>query len=670
MQPSNQFFSHFSFSSRIPFLLIIFSLPQILSAQGDAFDRYKIEDVEKEDFSVQNEVIDEYASAVYLFDLGESRVEVTSSAVKLEFTRTFRLKILSEQGLSLADQIIALYVGSKLEEEVGRVKGGVYNLENGKIKYEKLRNDDWFTEPYDINTKYVRLTFKNVKVGSIIELSYTIFSPFVFRMPDWEFQYDKIPVLYTEYFIRFPDFIGYKILRKGSQPCIGNFHTTEMRPYFENGVFIRDVTYHVYGMACENVPGLRQEPLMDSPENYRSRVITELYYVDFPNEPPKYYNKDWHSSIHDFMKEEFNDRYMNPKDRYGYFTFDSANCTDKIDSVRTIYDEIRSSYTNSEAINFLSPKRNPREVIESKKATASEINWILISTLRANGIDAYPVLASIRSRQRVLKDYPIFTQFSTCLAAVKTDSAYFLLDASSPIYKPGEISEQYYNGDGLVANEQEPIWMPIKSISPTSEKCIIELNNLEGNTMTGTMSLILSGIYRTRIGNSLRHIEKSELKNLLHIANNAEITLNSEKSNLDVSPMELNFDLKLTLEKIGDSYLLPAVIYDDMSNNVLKEKKRLFPVNFPDSWSESYTCLVHLNPDEYDVTLPENTSLVLPNQDARFSYLGSYNFGSLVIRNKIEMNKTTFEPAEYPTLRQFYDLISTTHSSFIEITAK
>lgn len=79
---------------------------------------------------------------------------------------------------------------------------------------------------------------------------------------------------------------------------------------------------------------------------------------------------------------------------------------------------------------------------------------------------------------------------------------------------------------------------------------------------------------------------------------------------------------------------------------------------------------MHLDSEKYAVNIPEKANFALPNNGGKFSYMGSYNLGNLVVRNKVELNRTTFSAMEYPILRQFYDLISTTHSSFIEITEK
>ena len=643
-------------------------LPDSALAQ-ETFVPYQVKNVSPEDFSIESDLINQDTEAIYLFDLGDSDLDIGYTETSLEFTRTFRLMILSEKGLHHANQIIQLYVGTDDEEKIGRIKGGVYNLNDGKVDFEKLKKSDWYEEPYDKDTKVARLAFRNVKVGSIIELEYSIFSPFVFSMPDWKFQYDDIPVLYSEYYIRHPEQVGYKVLKFGYHPLHSKLVETETTVNSGQGVSTSYKVKQVYALACENVPAMQDEPLMDSPENYRAQVLTELHYFDYSDRREFFY-KDWENTVKDFLEEGENARYMEPREKDDYFVLDCSDCENLEDSVGVIYTKLVTQFSNSEEINTLVIKRKPKDVLESKKATASEINMLLVSTLRANGIEAYPVLVTIRSKQRVMKDYPLVSQFSSSITSVKTYDGYMLLDATTSSHAPGDISEAYYNGEGLVVNKEKPEWIPIGSRESTTESCSIEFVSLEGNELQGSMRLKVSGIYRSKINRLLRYNDTDELASYLDVDENATITFNEEESDLNSSPMDLRFNISLQIEKFGNSYLFPSIIYNSMANNVLKEKTRRYPVNFPDSWSESYTCLVHLDSEKYAVAIPEKANFILPDDGGKFSYMGSYNLGNLLIRNKVELNKDTFEPSEYPVLRQFYDLISTTHSSFIEITEK
>lgn len=639
-----------------------------VGAQEEAFEPYKMKEVAVSDFIVESDLVDDEVDAVYLCNLGLSNVQISSTEAILEFTRSFRIKINASQGLRLADQVVELYVGETGEEKIGQVKGGVYNIQNGEVIFEKLKNKDWFVQSYNEHTKLARINFKNVKIGSIIELHYTVYSPFLVRMPDWNFQLDDHPVMYGEYFVRFPKRLGYKILQYGHHPELRSFHTTEseVRPL---GISTERVEMEVYGLACENIPAMREEPLMDSPENYRLKVITELGYVDNPNRGRRYFYTDWENSIDKFMDLGHNDRYLDPKAEFDVLS-SAGNHSDLTDSLRAIQGYIIDNFRRSGEQNRLVMERTPSEVFNSKNATDNEMNWLLLAVLRANGIAAYPVLVSRRSEQRIIRDYPMITQFSTCLVAVKTPEEYLLMDAATPYTGPGEVPEEYYNGEGLLIVDDKPKWIPVRGSSPSVRKCSIELDEFEAPTLRGEMRLTLSGIYRTEMKKRVLGDVPSDWRQILPITSNAQLTFLEESSDLESDPMEIRFRIEVDLEETGSSYLLSAVLFDDKIDNVLKKKRRRYPVNFPDVWEESYTCLVHLDTNGYEVNLPESGNYTLPNEGGKFVFLTNQLMGGTVLRSVVKVEKTTFSTGEYPALRRFYDLISDRHSSFVEIIEK
>ena len=75
------------------------------------------------------------------------------------------------------------------------VQATVYNLENDKIAVSKMSEDAIFEEKNE-NIRIFKLVLPNVKVGSVITLSYLKSSPFINKYQPWYFQSD-IPVLYS-----------------------------------------------------------------------------------------------------------------------------------------------------------------------------------------------------------------------------------------------------------------------------------------------------------------------------------------------------------------------------------------------------------------------------------------------------------------------------------------
>jgi len=165
----------------------------------------KFGDIPKADLVMTTYPEDESAPAVILEDYGEAYVSITASNASLIVKRHVRIKILKKEGLKWADIAIQLYHSGAAHEKVSNLKAVTYNLENGKITEHKLSKDGIFRERFNRNFNVEKFTMPNVKEGSVLEYSYTIYSDFIANFPNWQFQY-TIPVRLSEYWEIIPDF--------------------------------------------------------------------------------------------------------------------------------------------------------------------------------------------------------------------------------------------------------------------------------------------------------------------------------------------------------------------------------------------------------------------------------------------------------------------------------
>lgn len=157
----------------------------------------------QENFSMEKDRITQYemdmteysadpeAEALIIFEKGDYRfVYSKSEGFLLKMTIHTKIKILSQAGEKYATFEVPIYQRDvRTMEYLQDVSGATYNYENDKlIKTEFKAGNNIFEEK--INEKWVRkkFTFPNVKVGSIIEMKYTILTPFFVNMREWEFQ--------------------------------------------------------------------------------------------------------------------------------------------------------------------------------------------------------------------------------------------------------------------------------------------------------------------------------------------------------------------------------------------------------------------------------------------------------------------------------------------------
>jgi hypothetical protein len=151
--------------------------------------------VTREDLSINNFPQDSTASALVIYEYGNSYVDDRSFNLVTEVQR--KIKILSKSGLDYANIQIPIYVGGD-KEKITNIKGSTFNLENNETQSFQLSKDQIFTEDYNKNFDVVKFLLPNVKQGSVITYSYTKISPYFSKFHSWDFQ-TEIPKLYSEY---------------------------------------------------------------------------------------------------------------------------------------------------------------------------------------------------------------------------------------------------------------------------------------------------------------------------------------------------------------------------------------------------------------------------------------------------------------------------------------
>ena len=216
----------------------------------------------------------------------------------------------------MGDFIVKLYKNSSDEEKLLNVKANTYTLEGSKIVKTKFSSKDVFKEETSENIETAKFALPNVQEGCIIELEYSIKSDFLFNLQDWYFQ-RAIPVLFSEYTTRIPEYYTYNSTEKGYYPVqretsqarktlsityaeqtFGGFSSTSKSTstyeYMDN----------VTAYQIENIPAFPNEKFLKTRENYVSKVEFELAYSKFPNQALNYYTTTWEQIDDDLLKEE------------------------------------------------------------------------------------------------------------------------------------------------------------------------------------------------------------------------------------------------------------------------------------------------------------------------------------------------------------------------------
>ena len=95
-----------------------------------------------------------------------------------EITVHERIKVLKEEGLKYADYGFVYIYSNDTKEKYSGIKVETYNRENGKIVKTKMSKKYEFDEKYSDDARRISFTAENVRVGSVIEVTYKFTTPF------------------------------------------------------------------------------------------------------------------------------------------------------------------------------------------------------------------------------------------------------------------------------------------------------------------------------------------------------------------------------------------------------------------------------------------------------------------------------------------------------------
>jgi transglutaminase-like putative cysteine protease len=644
--------------------------------------------IDELDLTPQNFVADSSAAAVVLGDIGRTHFEYSDGQFKVVFERTTRLKILTKAGYDYATVAVPLYHKNTKEEKLSGLKGFTYNLVNGQVVKEKLNADAIFREETTPNVTTRKFTLPNVRVGSVIEYTYTVFSPFTFNFQDWTFQRD-IPIRWSEYRADIPEYFDYKMLMQGYEPLAVQERkeaTTQYNITWSSSMEYGQrtsggsqvVTPRVtnYRWAMKNVPALREEPYMTTTDDYVAKIDFELAGVKWPDEPYKSVADSWEKIDKELLDDESLGRQLNR----GSFLKEQltavlAQHTEPAARVAAIHDLVRRSVKHNGS-NGLYSSGSVRRAYDQKSGNAADINLLLIAALREAGFQADPVLLSTRSHGRIDTSVPLISRFNYVLAHVKLpDASTMLVDATEELAPCGMLPSRCLSGVGrlLLPQAGASQWVKLEPADRLKQYSQIQLTVDEKGGLSGKVHQEHSGYLALAQRERLRKLgEKKYVEELVagHDGWNIPTYAFKEQNTLH-KPLTLEYEFTAAGSEApaGTIYLSPLHDFGTGKNPFLHENRR-FPVDFGTKLEE--TLMVNLTlPAGYELEeTPRPVVVELPEGGGRFSYMVQPGSGSVQIVSRMNLTRPVYSAEEYAHLREFFSRMMSKQSEQLVLKKK
>ncbi len=351
-----------------------------------------------------------------------------------------------------------------------------------------------------------------VKVGSVLEYSYTIKRKYIEELPDFYFMntqptlYSRIRLINSKY-IRYeatpvnmqrpPHFIEQKI-DTSSVPKV--FSIPQPEPV------LIDNWYEF------NVPALHEEPYITSLDDYRWKM--KFMWKSFGN-PRQVLGKSWDIVAAELRQQNgLEDNMSNYSDLKKIGERFQKKISDKRVRIDSVFRYVNSHVTYDGSTGVFS-KDNLDKIIKGSPGNQSAINQALIVILRGAGFQAEPLLISTRDWGKILSDFPSIYQFNGMIAYTKIEDKPFFMDATQKYSIPNLLPAKLINGSGLLLKKKSYQWVtisPDKSVYAMEVTVDGKLDN-QGN-LSGTLESVQHGYLAQKIRDQM-HTDLGE-RDIIH----------------------------------------------------------------------------------------------------------------------------------------------------------
>lgn len=647
--------------------ILLFCIALISTTQLVAQESYTFGQLSDFDKNLTIYEKDSTANAVVLYEKGDNYFKVIDNRIQVVKKYYSKIKILKKEGLSKANVAISYYANNKVSEKIEDIKAVTHN---GQSKI-KLSLNNIFTVRENERWSTKKFAFPDAKVGSIIELEYTLTSPFIYNFKGWQFQ-SNIPKIYSEFNAKIPGNYVYNRSLIGFLKLETNTSEIEKRCFKVDG-YPESADCEVLKYAMKDIPAFNDdEDFMLSPKNYISRIDFELsVHYDLKGGRDRF-TQTWQDVDKEFKQDKNIGRQLTKK---GFFEKNVPESLltegDSLTRAKNIFNFVKDRFTWNGKYGIYRDIR-VKSAFDNKTGNIGEINISLINLLNSAGLKTDLVLLSTRSNGLPKKSHPVMSDFNYVIAKTIIGGKTYLLDASDKLMPFGMLPYRALNYQGRVMDfKNDSYW---ETITPQKDNQLYVLANLEldpeTHKITGSYNEMNSGylaIERKKVLNDTTEDDYLNDKEK-EIGVNAEINeynLVEEQSNEKRTVENFSYTNNTVLDQ-NTLYINPFLVKSFGSSNPFTAEDRKYPVDFGFKRTYTYAAKIKIPTSYTIVEIPKSINLSLPNKGGRLQMLVNSKPGLITVSFKLIINKEQYSPEEYFSLKElFKQVINAQNNSLI-----
>ncbi len=578
-----------------------------------------------------------------------------------------KIKILSEAGISNGTFTLPLYSNGREFESITFLEAATYNLEDGKVVATPLNKSTIYEEKISNYLVKKKIAMPNVKVGSVIYISYTVKSP-NYGYIDWSFQ-EKIPVEISAFSLSTPPYYHYMSIMQ-NMDSLKLIHFTK-EDDLERGKY-HDEAYNgiVHSYIYKDLRAFNDEAFVPCKEDYLTKIGFQLSKIG----GDKVFGTSYITVMTSW--QEFTGKLLLDFNAFGGYLYSKGNYIGKIskqldikgklqaEKIKTIVNYVKANYKWNGYYSYFAD-REMSDFIKDKTGNSADINLFLTAMLLEADIPAKPVLLSTHGHGKIKSNFPFYGAFNDVVCYVKSDSLTLLLDATEPTLPYYILPPECTNGLGYVVYKDDSSWVDLKPQMGAGimENLIIKFSsNFDSiNCKFNIKATGYSG-YRWRkdwnegydkISAKLTRDKGMDLMDSIKI-----FSLDKPEE-----PFSVIFSASYPLiTQKTDSAELTRMIFspflsEPILDNPLKMPDRKYPVDMEYPHDFKYNSIVVIPPGYALYEKPAEVTYSIANNKAAFSYkVKQISESAIQFTGDLSFNVAVFQPGDYKDLKNLYDL--------------
>lgn len=639
-------------------ILLLAVLPFSSVAGQDIKFNPKFEAVSEEEVKMTSYPRDTSAAAVIIYKELTRTVFVSPGfEFYLKNINRYRFKVLKESAKDIGDFEIIYRTDGEMSEKIHDIKVTTFNWENGKVVKTKMGKEFIFDQKYSDHAKRISFSAQNVKVGSVIEVTFERLNKHYWDIGDITFQ-GSIPVNCVEAKVRYPEWLVFNAMSRGLKLYSSNQSYETDRLTLGTGKYA-DYNSLQFNYRAVNLPALKAEDNVYCISQFYSAVSFELAALRLPGQVPKTVAYQWSDVDKRIMESDIFSELNSSckfKDEVDPIKNSDKSFKEKVVAIRNL---VAGKVKWNKTIRLV-PK-SASSVLKESSGSNADINALTGSALKYAGFTVTPVAVKLRTSGE-LQDFHIsLDAFDTFVLKVASDKGEVLmLDAAFPTGYVNIFPYPYLvpKARQIVKDQSIRPWIDLTSLTKNQTSYNVQAKLDEDGLLSGTMKIEATGEESMYLKEFYKSYDEKEKFYAALEKNNSYTIVDLTVQNMDeyTPDCSMTVGIESQMQTTEDRIYLKPVIETLHSEGRYKSETRSVPVDFPYRETTVYNLVVEI-PEGYEIEqMPSNSSAGSTKVDSKADivYKKSEDGRKIEVSYIYVLNDMYADPRDYQDFRRYW----------------